>query len=493
MDAQTEKFSGKMLRGRIQRSSMHGESSKELLAKVAEGDEQAATALIDRYAVRLIRLARSRLSTRLASRIDPEDVVQSACRSFFMRARDGEFELDQPGDLWRLLARITVRKTCRNTRRHGAGKRNATLEVPLDFNGEARPILSHEPTPEQAAILTEELERLLAPLKPHERRIFQLRLDGEDVDEIAIKVERSPRTVRRTLASLGEELQWRLQGDETRKPSEVPHHSKLVRFEDVVLKRQIGAGGFGRVYRAIRKPQGVEAAVKILRKRLWNRAAASERFLKEAAVLAKLRHPGIVSLYGVGVLPKGGHFLLMEFVDGDDFSKRMTQGPIAVTDALRWTAEAAEAVEHAHGQGIVHCDLKPSNLLLDREGRVRVADFGFARMLDDPDAGTGGTRGFMAPEQLDPSFDAITPRTDVYGLGAVLFALLSGRLPFHSSSEAVPVGEHAAEWPECADVPNSVIDLCRRCLTQDPMARPASAAELASELQSLQGCAILGQ
>jgi RNA polymerase sigma factor (sigma-70 family) len=472
---------------------MHSEASKELLAKVVEGDEQAATALFDRYAVRLIGLARSRLSMRLASRVDPEDVVQSACRSFFMRARDGEFKVEQPGDLWRLLARITVRKACRNARRHGAGKRNASLEEPLDFNGEARPILSREPTPEQAAILTEELERLLAPLKPHERRIVELRLDGDGIDEIAAQVGRSGRTVRRTLASLGEELRWRLKGDETRKPSELPPDAKLVRYGDIVLKRQIGAGGFGRVYRAIWKPHGVEAAVKILRKRLWNRAAANERFLKEAAVLAKLRHPGIVSLYGVGVLPKRGHFLLMELVDGEDLSRRMTQGRIAVKDALRWTAEAAEAVDHAHRQGIVHCDLKPSNLLLDRNGRVRVADFGFARMLDDPAAGVGGTRGFIAPEQLDPSIGAVTPRTDVYGLGAVLFALLSGRLPFHSSSEAVPVGEHAAEWPECADVPNSVIDLCRRCLTQDPMARPASAAELASELQSLQGCAILGQ
>src|SRR5262249_43520601 len=153
----------------------------------------------------------------------------------------------------------------------------------------------------------------------------------------------------------------------------------------------------------------------------------SERFLEEAAILGRLRHPGIVAVRGLGRLPDGGHFLVMGLVEGGDLARRLAAGPIDVADAIRWTAEAADAIEHAHQQGVIHCDLKPSNLLLGNDGRVRVTDFGLARTLT-ASRHAGGTPGFMAPEQRDAGGE-VSVRADVYGLGAVLFALLTGRAP----------------------------------------------------------------
>src|SRR5262249_40768306 len=151
---------------------------------------------------------------------------------------------------------------------------------------------------------------------------------------------------------------------------------------------------------------------------------ATIRFLEEAEFLARLRHPGIVTVHGLGHLPDGGHFLVMDLIEGSDLAREMSTGPVPVVQALRWVSEAADAIEHAHQQGVIHCDLKPSNLLLDRAGHIHVTDFGLGRSLSGDRQSVGGTAGFMAPEQVDATWGPISPRTDVHGLGAVLYALL---------------------------------------------------------------------
>jgi RNA polymerase sigma factor (sigma-70 family) len=424
--------------------------SAELLARYHRShDEAAAEELFRRYSGRLTALARSRLSHALASRVDAEDVVQSAYRSFFLLARDGDVLLRESGDLWRLLVRITLRKVYRTARRHRADCRSVEREHPQPDEIEAA-ALSREPTPAEAAALIDELRGVLAPLDALQRRMVEMRLQGHEVEAIAAEVRRSPRTVRRTLAALGEELERRLIA------APPPHEEGLLAYSDVVLLRQLGQGGMGKVYRATWRCRDRPVAVKLLRKPLRGHEAAAARFLQEAALLARLRHPGIVAVHGVGLLPDGGHFLVMDLIEGSDLAR---QPPPTAAEALRWVAEAADAIEYAHSQGVIHCDLKPSNLLLAGDGHVLVSDFGLARSLAGGDGPHGGTAGFMAPEQLDTA-GTVSPRTDVYGLGAVLRALLPERSP-------------------------EVDAICRRCLAADPEERYASAAELAASLRAL--------
>jgi tRNA A-37 threonylcarbamoyl transferase component Bud32/DNA-directed RNA polymerase specialized sigma24 family protein len=424
--------------------------SAELIARYYHGqDETAADELFHRYAGRLAALARSRLSQGLAARVDPEDVIQSAYRSFFLLARAGKVLLRESGDLWRLLVRITLRKVYRSARRHRADCRSVEREKSSPENIDAL-ALNHEPTPAEVAALLDEVRAALAPLNEVQRRMIEMWLQGQEIEVIANEVRRSSRTVRRILGVFGEELQRRL-SDPPR-----PVEEGLIPYSDVVLLRQLGQGGMGKVYRARWRGSDGPVAVKLLRKRLREHGMVADRFREEAALLARLRHPGIVAVHGIGLLPDGGHFLVMDLVEGSDLARQ----PIpALEIALRWVAEAAEAIDYAHGMGIVHCDLKPSNLLLTKDGHILVSDFGLARSLASGDAPPGGSAGFMAPEQCDPE-GKVSPATDIYGLGAVLRALIPDR-------------------------PRQVERVCQRALAADPAARYASAAELAATLRSL--------
>jgi RNA polymerase sigma factor (sigma-70 family) len=451
--------------------------SAELLARCRARDAAAEEELFARYVGRLLRLARNRLSSRLAARVDAEDVVQSAYRSFFRLAAQGDLVVRESGELWRLLARITVRKVCRAARRHRAGCRSVEREAPGPGEDDTpeRAVLSREPSPAEAAALCDELRAVLDPMGPVQRRIVALRLQGLDVDEIAAAVGRSGRTVRRVLAALGEELERRLRADSG---PPVDEGGIAFAFGDIVLERQLGAGGMGKVYRARLRQGGAAVAVKILRKSLRGHEPAAAHFLREAGILARLHHPGIVVVHGLGRLPHGGHFLVMDLVEGGDLMRRRAAGPVELASALDWVRQAADAVEHAHRQGVVHCDLKPSNLLLDGRGRVRVSDFGLARSLDDRDGcPSGGTPGFLAPEQADPARGPVTPRTDVHGLGAVLYALLQGRPPFEASG--------AETAPDMAGLPAPVSEFCGRCLAAEPADRFASAADAAQALAAI--------
>jgi RNA polymerase sigma factor (sigma-70 family) len=459
--------------------TMNDVPSAELLARYRRHDPAAADELFHRYAERLTRLARSRLSRKLLGRVDAEDVVQSAHRSFFLLARDGDVALRQSGDLWRLLVRITLRKVYRSARRHRADCRSIDREQSWPDDSESADeagLLAREPAPADAAALLDELRSLLAPLGPVQRRIVEMRLQGHEIDEIADAVARSARTVRRTLAALGEEMERRLRD----LAAPAPADAMLLDYSDIVLRQQLGAGGMGKVYRALWRSRDVQVAVKLLKKPLRQHASAMARFLEEAALLARLRHPGIVAVHGLGRLPDGGHFLVMDLVEGSDLARQGRAGPIDVALALRWVSEAADAIEHAHQRGIVHCDLKPSNLLLDGAGHIRVTDFGLARSLADGSGpAPGGTAGFMAPEQGDPDGGTISPRTDVHGLGAVLYALLAGNPPYRDGELAVFSLSSVR-----LDVTPSVDALCRRCLARAPEQRFASATELAVAIRA---------
>jgi RNA polymerase sigma factor (sigma-70 family) len=186
-------------------------TSLVLLERYRGGDEQAAEELFARYFERLAALARGRLSARLARRTDPEDVALSAYRSFFVEAREGRYTLGRGGDLWRLLSSIAVNKLLKRARHERAARRSFEAEVPLDGCEEGRLVgCRSDPTPEDAAALSDELERVFSLLDPFGRRVLELRLQGLQVAEIAEDAGRSERSVRRALAEIRELLAGRL-------------------------------------------------------------------------------------------------------------------------------------------------------------------------------------------------------------------------------------------------------------------------------------------
>lgn len=254
----------------------------------------------------------------------------------------------------------------------------------------------------------------------------------------------------------------------------------LLSHHDFLLRRLIGAGRMGKVYEASQHGEGRRVAVKFLRKSLLHHPDVVRQFLGEARTVARLRHPNIVGTQGLGRTPAGAYFLVMDLVAGPNLALLGQQRAIAVEEAVRWAIETCEALEHAHERGVVHCDLKPANLLLDERGTIRVTDFGLARSLtgDTPWAAeVEGTAPFMAPEQASRGWGRIDQRTDVYGIGAVLFTLLTGRPPFLGRRlpdvlarviSATPVDSPAALRP---GLPEAIGAICRTCLSKEPEAR----------------------
>jgi RNA polymerase sigma-70 factor (ECF subfamily) len=189
------------------------DSPSDLLARWQAGDKEAAAELFRRYVGRLVALARSRLSEKLAQRIDAEDVVQSAYRSFFAHARAGEYAVRHGGDLWQLLLSITLHKLHDQVKRHSAKKRSVNQDVHFSSEDSLHGLQPHlaaqEPSPVEALALVDEVQAVMQSLSPVHRRIVELRLQGHNVSEIAAETNRCPHTVRRVL----EQVKRGLRGD----------------------------------------------------------------------------------------------------------------------------------------------------------------------------------------------------------------------------------------------------------------------------------------
>lgn len=192
-------------------------SGVDLLERWKAGDEAAAEEIFDRYLSRLTALARTRLSPKLARRVDPEDIVQSAYRSFFRHAKDDRYVLQRSGDLWRLLAAIVMNKLHGQVEFHKAKKRSISVEESMMLGGSDtnRPMINPEafvnsPTTEEMLGITEELEQVMTKLPDSYRRILELYLQGYDVSEIAEDIERSERTARRAIENIRNMLAERL-------------------------------------------------------------------------------------------------------------------------------------------------------------------------------------------------------------------------------------------------------------------------------------------
>jgi serine/threonine protein kinase len=206
-------------------------------------------------------------------------------------------------------------------------------------------------------------------------------------------------------------------------------------FPQLEIIELIGKGGMGAVYKARQPALDRFVALKILRPGTAGDPGFAERFNREARALARLNHPNIVGVHDFG--QAGGlHFLVMEFVDGANLREVEHAGQLAPEQALAIVPQICEALQFAHGEGIVHRDIKPENILLDKKGRVKITDFGIAKILGQTSERvslTGakdvvGTPHYMAPEQVEKPL-TVDHRADIYSLGVVFYEMLTGELP----------------------------------------------------------------
>jgi tRNA A-37 threonylcarbamoyl transferase component Bud32 len=253
----------------------------------------------------------------------------------------------------------------------------------------------------------------------------------------------------------------------------------------------IGQGGMGEIYRATDTALGRAVAVKVLAERYSLDEAVRSRFTREALAAARLSgNPNIVTIFDVGE-HRGRPFIVMEYLAGGSLEQRLrADGAEPPALALEWLEQTAAALDAAHGEGVVHRDVKPANLLLDRQDNVHVADFGIASA-----AGLGsltqtgtvlGTASYLSPEQA--MGERTTPASDRYSLGIVAFELLTGRRPFEGSSVAAEAAAHVTGVvPSVADVnadaPAELDPVFARALAKDPADRYASCAEFVATLR----------
>ena len=261
---------------------------------------------------------------------------------------------------------------------------------------------------------------------------------------------------------------------------------------DYELLEEVGRGGQGVVFRARQKSLNRTVALKVISLGQWASKAHLKRFRLEAEAAAKLEHPGIVPIHEVGERD-GSCYFSMKFVEGGQLDEVVRRVPMSIRQAAELIAKVARTVHYAHEHGILHRDIKPGNILLDRKGEPHLTDFGLARLVEAESTMTRtlevlGTPSYMAPEQAMGNNSAVSSATDVYGLGAVFYQLLTGQPPFAGGATYETIKLLLDTEPKQPRLLNPKIDrdlstICLKCLEKDPKRRYSSALALAEDLE----------
>lgn len=279
--------------------------------------------------------------------------------------------------------------------------------------------------------------------------------------------------------------------------------TKGLLFGEYAVLEKIGEGGMAEVFKAMHHRRRQPAAIKVLSAKSLDSPDVLKRFYREVKLATRLDHPNIVATYGAGK-QDDVHYLVMEYVEGRDLAALVKRsGPMAPARAVNLVVQAATGLEYAHSQGVVHRDVKPSNLLVDSQGTVKILDMGVARIIkrDDASAGTSllerltgtcqvlGTVDYMSPEQArDPR--SADQRSDIYSLGCTMYHLLTGKLVYEGISAIMKAIAHCeAEIPRLAESAVEVPDQLDRVFSKMVAKRPEDRYQSMSEvILALRAC-----
>src|SRR5438034_2906503 len=261
---------------------------------------------------------------------------------------------------------------------------------------------------------------------------------------------------------------------------------------DYELLEEVGRGGQGVVFRARQKSLNRTVALKVISLGQWASKAHLKRFRREAEAAASLDHSGIVPIYEVGERD-GSCYFSMKFIEGGQIDEVGRRTPISLRQAAELMAKVARTVYYAHEHGILHRDIKPGNILLDANGEPHLTDFGLARLVESESSVTHtlevlGTPSYMAPEQAAGNNAGLSSATDVYGLGAVFYQLLTGHPPFAGGTTFETARLVLDTEPRQPRLWNPKVDrdlstICLKCLEKDPQRRYSSALALTEDLE----------
>jgi serine/threonine protein kinase/Tfp pilus assembly protein PilF len=278
--------------------------------------------------------------------------------------------------------------------------------------------------------------------------------------------------------------------DQTQQAAHAP--KKVTDFGDYELLEKMGSGGQGLVYRARQKSLNRTVALKIIGLGQLATKTHLKRFHVEAEAAASLNHPCIVPIFEIGECD-GSCYFSMKFIEGGQLDEVVRREPMSIRRAAELTAKVARTVHYAHEHHILHRDIKPGNILLDAEGEPHLTDFGLARLVETESTVTRtmevlGTPSYMAPEQAVGNNTGVTSATDIYGLGAVLYQLLTGHPPFAGGTTYETVRLVLDTEPRQPRLLNPKVDrdlatICLKCLEKDPKCRYSSALALAEDLE----------